>query len=61
MNAEYNNDYKKLIVTVTTFIKTIIEDETGLRLDQVCDPLSKGGGSTDGNQAQCQQYYRVFL
>ena len=30
----------------------IIEDQTGLKLDQVCGSLSKGGGSTDGNQAQ---------
>ena len=28
-----------------------IEDETGLKLDQVCGSLSKGSGSTDGNQA----------
>lgn len=30
----------------------ILERETGLKLDQVCGPTSKGGGSTDDNQGR---------
>ena len=30
-------------------VKKIIEDKTGLQVNQICGTLGKGGGSTDGN------------
>ena len=58
MNAEYeqwvekSNCYGEHIRKGHKRVLDIIEDETGLTLDQVCGSLSKGGGSTDGNQAR---------
>ena len=48
------NPVRKAIVMVITsglemIVISIIEEQTGLRLNQVCGSLGKGGGSTDGN------------
>ena len=58
MTAEYeqwiekSNCYGDHICKGHERVVKIIEDQTGLKLDQVCGSLSKGGGSTDGNQAR---------
>ena len=58
MNAEYEqwvektNCYGDHIRGGHKRVVDKIKHETGLKLDQVCGSLSKGGGSTDGNQAR---------
>ena len=55
LNADYHqwveksNCYGDHIRAGNDRVKKIIEDSTGLRVDQVCGPLGKGGGATDGN------------
>ena len=47
--VEKSNCYGDHIRNATERVSNIIEKELGLRINQVCGSLSKGGGSTDGN------------
>lgn len=47
--VEKSNCYGDHIRNATERVANIIEKELGLRINQVCGSLSKGGGSTDGN------------
>ena len=50
--VEKSNCYGDHIRAGNDRVINIIEEETGLRLNEVCGSIGKGGGSTDGNQSR---------